>query len=125
MYPDRDPLGPDLTPWKYEGALRRDHEPDRAVLLTWLATGALVTGAASFLLVCLAPVGLVLALTLESLARRDLELMRQGRMDPVGYDATARVRAAAQPAFVLSVGAMAAWVVFACVLWGMIGALAH
>jgi hypothetical protein len=104
----------DPRPWERPGAVRRDCEPHRALLLGLLARAGLPLMAVSAALnVCVPPaVALggviaavpflaavlatgatwVLAGGLWWACHRDLALMWDGRMDPEGRRATARVR---------------------------------
>ena len=70
-------------PWELPGGFRRDAEPHRAEVLLFLerVNGVLVAAA-----LFVVPVALTLpfALALWWLARRDLRMMRAGRMDPRG-----------------------------------------
>jgi hypothetical protein len=101
-------------PWERPGAVRRDCEPHRALLLGLLARAGLPLMVVSAALnVCVLPAVALggvfpavpfLAAVLATAAtwglagclwwacHRDLALMRAGRMDPEGRRATARVR---------------------------------
>jgi hypothetical protein len=90
--PTNDEAAPsDETPWETPDAVRHDREAHRGRLLSLLGTVGFCCGVMA---VCFPPagvVGLLLGLWVRGAARRDLEQMRTGTMDP---DGTAQTRAA-------------------------------
>jgi hypothetical protein len=104
--PDQDV---DDRPWEKPGRFRLDCEPHRAGLLLllgdisfWLAIVSLCT--------CLpGVVSLPLGATVWVNARRDLERMHAGTMDPRGRDRTALARSGGGLGVVLTLLAWAVW----------------
>jgi hypothetical protein len=106
----------DRQPWEEPGAVRRDCEPHRAALLGLIVRAGAPLALVSAILNSIWPLGVALGLRgfgptgldLAALpataatwglaggvgwaSRRDLALMRAGRMDPEGRAATVRVR---------------------------------
>jgi hypothetical protein len=77
-------------PWELPGTIRRDREPHRGPLLRWGARLVTALGVLGVWLVVPALLGLPLGVAVWRAARRDLALMRLGRMDPAGaVDASA------------------------------------
>jgi hypothetical protein len=134
--PNDDDSGP--RPWEEPGVVRRDCEPHRGPALRLLARAGLAVGGLAAALAGLTPLGLAyaphdpacfavaaaaaaLAAAAWALAggvwwgcRRDLALMRAGRMDPSGRARTAGARLVAAavlalPPVGLAAGLLAAW----------------
>jgi hypothetical protein len=107
--PGPEPWG-DVPPWERPGAFRLDAEPHRGVLLLVAGIAVLVLELVGFFglsvlssprtdvaligsgVVVVVPVTLALGLTVRALARRDLERMRRGMVDPRGEPLTADAR---------------------------------
>lgn len=83
----------DDRPWEQPGAVRRDVEPHRGLLLSWLSTIGL---ALSIFGCCFPFPGLLVNGVVFVAARRDLAAMAAGRVDPDGrrYVANAKTVAA-------------------------------
>ncbi len=97
----------DSPPWQRPGAVRRDCEPHRGPGLCLLDSAALVCGAVSLCAVVPLTLAVPLAGVAIVLARADLALMRQGRMDPDGQEATENALEIAAGALLLSALALA------------------
>jgi hypothetical protein len=128
-------------PWERPGAVRRDCEPHRALLLGLLARAGLpLMVVSSALNVCVPPaiavgVGgvvapvLFLAAVLPTAAtwglagglwwacHRDLALMRDGRVDPEGRRATAQVRLHAITLAAFPLGGLVAGLILMLLVW--------
>jgi hypothetical protein len=83
-------------PWEWLGLPRRDCEPHRGEVLYLLGNLSLICGLLSLCTLVPSLIGLPLGLVVAFLARRDLDEMSTGRMDPGGRDHTemARIRSA-------------------------------
>jgi hypothetical protein len=92
----------DEAPWERAGSARLDSELHRGRLLSLLGTVSFCCGVVA---VCVAPVGVVgllLGHWVRTAARRDLEKMAAGAMDPDGAGPTRGALADANLALVLS-----------------------
>jgi hypothetical protein len=76
----------DERPWERPGQVRRDALPHRAGLLDTLATASLLCGVSSICLVFPALVGLPLGVVTWLLARRELQDIEAGLVDPRGRE---------------------------------------
>jgi hypothetical protein len=104
-----------LPPWEQPGRFRLDCEPHRGRLLSRLATACVGMS------IALAPVVLLLGLTIWCLARRDLAQMRRGLRDPSGSQLTTTAMNGAAVAIALSsVPGLPMWWVFVAVLCGFV-----
>jgi hypothetical protein len=83
--PVADPT--DDRPWQL-GVMRRDCEPDRGCLLTFLSGVALACGVLSFLVALPALLGLPLGILTARMADRDLTRICHGSLDPGGHRLT-------------------------------------
>jgi hypothetical protein len=73
-------------PWEQPGRVRRDCLPHRGPLLLFLGTASLCLGVASSCIPPVAVFAIPLGLVISWLARRDLNKMAAGDMDPSGLD---------------------------------------
>jgi Na+/proline symporter len=84
--------------------IRRDYEPHRGPLILSLGNISMIVGGLSL---CFLGIGAVLSVPLGILtwlmANRDLELMREGRMDPRGKSQTETGRTGAVAGVILGV----------------------
>src|SRR5947209_3124327 len=71
-------------PWEQPGAVRRDCGPHRGGILKVLGTASAACGAFTLTMGVTGLVALPLGIATWVMARRDLSLMRAGRMDPGG-----------------------------------------
>jgi hypothetical protein len=78
----------DIPPWDEAGAIRRDCEPHRGVLLTQLGSLALALSIVSIFCLSGFLFSLPLGLAVWLVARRDLASMEDGQMDPAGLRQT-------------------------------------
>jgi hypothetical protein len=71
-------------PWQRPGAVRRDCQPHRGRLILALGGLAEFCGGLACFGALTAPLAIAAGVTAWLLARRDLALMQQGLMDPLG-----------------------------------------
>jgi hypothetical protein len=107
---------PEDEPWHQHG-VRRDRERHRGRMLSLLGTAACCVGVMALPSGLLALPGLALGLYIRSAARRDLQKMDEGTMDPEGAQLT---RAALQDATVGTVLSIVGLVLAAVVGIGLL-----
>jgi hypothetical protein len=82
----------EARPWEQPGQVRQDALPHRAGLLGTLATASWLCGVSSICLLFPALVGLPLGVVTWLLARRELQDIEAGLVDPRGRERTAEAK---------------------------------
>jgi hypothetical protein len=117
---DAEQAGWEVPPWERPGGFRLDCEPHRGPLLLWLGRfsrgcGLLFTVPCLFGLSGL--IGLPLGLTVWLLARRDLDRMQKGLLDPRGERETRQAWDYGWDGLVLSASGLLGWGVCLLAVW--------
>ncbi|MBY0524966.1 MAG: hypothetical protein K2R98_16290 [Gemmataceae bacterium] len=108
-----------MPPWEQPEAVRRDLPPHRAEILSFLASASMVCASVSSCLFFLGIVGVGFGLVTVELAKRDLDRMGQGLLDPSGQEQTTRALARGERGIVTSLCFIAIWMLLGIVV-GMI-----
>jgi hypothetical protein len=107
-----------FQPWELTGASRRDCRSERGRLLLGLARISLFLGGLSLLCAPLGLLGFPLGLVIRRMARRDLDAIFAGEMDPRGRQRTEKAWSDSQAAIFLNlVGSLVCGVVLVAILW--------
>ena len=106
---DEDDEPDDDRPWERPGALRRDYEPHRGLILIGLGALSLGLGLISIFLFAPAVVAVLLGIQTCRMAKQDLSEMKAGRMDPAGRPVTLRAIDMARASIIVGALGIAWW----------------